>query len=322
MRLDTREEVENYLVYTGLLNEKAVIKPLSGGVSSKVWNISTSRYSWVLKQALEKLQVEAEWYADITRIHREHEVMKALFPLLPNRTVPEVVHTDYVHHVYVMTAAAEGAPTWKEVMMNGHFSKSHAANAAGLLRTLHEQSSNLQKSDRAKFEEQTYFEQLRIAPFHRHVSLQYPELAPFIEEIISELTLTKECLVHGDFSPKNILLEKHNPVLIDYEVAHWGNPVFDVAFCLCHLMLKGWHLNKQKEAIALIETFLENYDRKLHNLVSHLGLMLLARMDGKSPVAYIRHEELRDKIRHVARNWIQQKISINDPLQTIEKAYS
>jgi aminoglycoside phosphotransferase (APT) family kinase protein len=320
--LNTKEEVENYLARSRFLNNKAVIEPLTGGVSSAVWKIKTDYYSWVLKQALEKLRVEAEWYSDITRIHREHEVLEALFSLLPEGTIPNVVHTDYVHHVYIMTSAEEGALTWKEVLMNGEFNKGHAVNAASLLRTLHEQSTNLREPDKVKFEDQTYFDQLRIAPFHRHVGSRYPELAPFIEDLIFELTHTKECLVHGDFSPKNILLEKHNTVLIDFEVAHWGNPVFDAAFCLCHLMLKGWHLNKQKEALALIEIFLKTYVRKLHNLVPHLGLMLLARMDGKSPVAYIRQEELKDRIRRVAKSWIQGKLNISDPLEMMEKAYS
>ena len=45
-------------------------------------------------------------------------------------------------------------------------------------------------------------------------------------------------LVHGDVSPKNILVGPAGPVFLDAECAWYGDPAFDLAFCLNHLLLK------------------------------------------------------------------------------------
>jgi thiamine kinase-like enzyme len=109
-------------------------------------------------------------------------------------------------------------------------------------------------------------------------------------------------------------------VLIDFEVAHWGNPVFDLAYCLGHLILKAWHLQKEHEVLKLIEVFLCTYELKVENLTPHVGLMLLARMDGKSPVNYIKDEVLKNKIRSIAISWIMEEAAHEVPLQNIQQA--
>jgi thiamine kinase-like enzyme len=131
-----------------------------------------------------------------------------------------------------------------------------------------------------------------------------------------------ECAVHGDFSPKNMLVQKNGEiVLIDFEVAHWGNPVFDLAYCLGHLMLKAWHLKKYEELLGLIRAFLDSYKGEVRNLLPHLGLMLLARMDGKSPVNYIQDESLKQIIRLVAINWITHASPDANVLEAIEQQF-
>ena len=119
-----------------------------------------------------------------------------------------------------------------------------------------------------------------------------------------------------------MLVEKSGRiVLIDYEVAHWGNPVFDLAYCLGHLMLKAWHLNKPAEILELIGVFMANYKGQAGNLRPHLGLMLLARMDGKSPVNYIQDESLKQIIRDTAINWIRGGDSDLNVLDAIKKQF-
>jgi thiamine kinase-like enzyme len=109
-------------------------------------------------------------------------------------------------------------------------------------------------------------------------------------------------------------------MLIDFEVAHWGNPVFDVAYCLGHLMLKAWYLKRIEDILQLIESFLARYNKQVNNVIPHLGLMLLARMDGKSPVNYIKNENTKNAIRKVAINWIQERIENESVLQNIKNA--
>ncbi len=323
MKLDNIDTVKKYLIQTKVADKKdrLEVQPLTGGVSCRVWKIVVNENRWVMKQALEKLDVQADWFSDVERIHREHEVMESLYSLLPKGTIPEVVHTDYVNHIYMMTCAEEGAQTWKELLMVRTFNPSHAKNAGFILKQIHERSMEMSSEEKEKYFDQKYFIQLRVDAFHKHLIKKYPELSSSIQKLINEVTQQQICLVHGDFSPKNMLVEKaNNIVLIDFEVAHLGNPVFDVAYCLGHLMLKGWHLNKHQEFLKLIEAFLTEYKRNVDNLIPHLGLMLLARMDGKSPVNYIKDEALKNRIRKVGIAWIEERIKYSDIMKNIEYA--
>jgi thiamine kinase-like enzyme len=221
-----------------------------------------------------------------------------------------------------MTSAGDEAQTWKDVLMEGKFSSSIAERAGSLLRTVQQNSYRIAQESQVKLADQKYFIQLRVDPFHRWLIKRYPELSFSIQKLIDELTMQKICLVHGDYSPKNMLVDKdENIVLIDFEVAHWGNPVFDVAYCIGHLMLKGWHMERQRASLKLIEVFLVKYATEVKNIIPHLGLMLLARIDGKSPVNYIREENLKNIIRKVGMDWIQEKIDYSNPLENIEFAF-
>jgi aminoglycoside phosphotransferase (APT) family kinase protein len=315
MELDSFEKVKQYLIIEGLVHfdDEVHVAHLLGGVSCRVWKIIRNNDQWVLKQALPKLDVEADWFSDVERIHREHEVMQQIELLVPDSKIPKVLHVDYRNHVYMMTFVMDASETWKSQMMRGVFNPESAKSAAVLLRKIHEFSHEIGEKHQSDFKDQSYFIQLRIEAFHRFLIQKYPDLQRDINKLIDELTLEKTCLVHGDFSPKNMLVqEKGQIVLLDFEVAHSGNPVFDVAYCLGHFMLKGWHLKEKNEIFNLISLFLDNYKIKVKNLIPHLGLMLLARMDGKSPVNYIQDPKLKEQIRAIAIDWIRNGTDIVD----------
>ena len=320
MILDSFEKVKQYLIIEGLVHfdDEVHVAHLPGGVSCRVWKIIRNTDQWVLKQALPKLDVEADWFSDVERIHREHEVMQQIDLLVPDSKIPKVLHVDYRNHVYMMTFVRDASETWKSQMMRGVFNPESAKSAAVLLRKIHEFSPKIDEKHQLEFKDQSYFIQLRIEAFHRFLIQKYPDLQGDIDRLIEELTLEKTCLVHGDFSPKNMLVQANGEiVLLDFEVAHWGNPVFDVAYCLGHLMLKGWHLHKWDEIFELMILFLDSYGLKVKNLIPHLGLMLLARMDGKSPVNYIQDPKLKDQIRAIAIDWIRNGTEIADVAEEI-----
>ncbi len=320
MKLDSLEKVKKYLILEGLVypEDEVQVVHLLGGVSCRVWKITRNNVQWVLKQALEKLDVEADWFSDVERIHREHEVMHQIERIIPDSDIPKILHVDYKNHVYMMSFVKDASETWKSQMMRGVFNPESAKSAAVLLRKIHEFSNEIDEKHQSDFKDQSYFIQLRIEAFHRFLIQKYPEIQADINKLIDELTLEKTCLVHGDFSPKNMLVKANGEiVLLDFEVAHWGNPVFDVAYCLGHLMLKAWHLHKVDEIFELITLFLDSYGLKVKNLIPHLGLMLLARMDGKSPINYIQDPKLKDQIRSIAIGWIRNWTEIADLAEEI-----
>jgi Ser/Thr protein kinase RdoA (MazF antagonist) len=142
--------------------------------------------------------------------------------------------------------------------------------------------------------EDSLFEQLRVDPFYRFVAAKNENLKPVISKLISELEGDKTTIVHGDFSPKNIMVGMDEQVyILDFEVTHVGNPVFDLAFLLAHLLCKLFRTNEpleQKMLIASAQRFISAYEeiRPISNsLPLHTALIALARVEGKSPVNYL-----------------------------------
>lgn len=320
------QQVKDYVREKGWLHEvdHVHVEALHGGVSNQVWKIAGANFSWVMKQALPKLKVQADWYADVNRIKNESAAMQTLHNLLDDETVPKLLHKDEQYHIYVMSCAPEGSATWKEELMQGQFDSELAARAGALMSRIHRQSALHEEEIRARFDDLAFFTELRLDPFHRYIGKQYPALAPSIDLLIRQLTEQRSCLVHGDFSPKNMLVAPDRRlILLDFEVAHWGNPLFDVSFCMAHLMLKGWALKQRQPSIRLIEGFLDSYVSEMFDvseLLPHLGLMLLARLDGKSTVDYVRDEHMKQRIRETAYIWLENMSQTEDVMSNITKA--
>lgn len=313
MELRSSEQIRRYVSGLGIGKhpEPVIAERLSGGVSCSVWKVTVGDERWVFKQALGKLNVEAEWFSDVRRIDREQQSMRFLAPMLTAGTVPGIVRSDPGNHLYIMTCAPDDAVSWKTRLMSGEFQPEVASRIGQLLLELHENSrSTADAVQKEIFADLTFFKELRIEPFHRFLQAKFPELKTELEELILHLTERGTCLVHGDFSPKNILVDnKGQLTLLDFEVSHWGNPVFDLAFMLTHLLLKGWALQRQADALMLMERFLQAYgfrDDRDSRLVGHTGALLLARIAGKSPAEYIKDAGLKDRIKRWAAEWIRR----------------
>ncbi|MDE2815701.1 MAG: phosphotransferase [Chloroflexota bacterium] len=102
-----------------------------------------------------------------------------------------------------------------------------------------------------------------------------------------------------------------NPILLlDFEVVHWGDPAFDLAFCLNHLLIKSIVNSHIQDAyFQSVTAFIEGYNKTLPGedwaeLAAEtrlqLGCLMLARIDGKSPVEYITDEPTKEKVRRVS----------------------
>ena len=141
--------------------------------------------------------------------------------------------------------------------------------------------------------------------------MAHPDLAPRLRELSDATMRTHLALVHGDVSPKNILAGPRGPVFLDAECAWYGDPAFDLAFVLNHLLLKciwrpQWTARYLACFGALRDAYLAGVDWEsrvaIETRTAHLlpGL-LLGRVDGKSPAEYVTAPSERDLIRGVAR---------------------
>jgi len=298
-------EILNLLRRDNLVSENEVcVTPLPGGVSSNVFLIQDADRSFVVKQALPRLKVKDLWKADTSRNRNEYEYLRYVGRIVPE-SVPSVfaVANDY----FTMEYIGPELESWKQLLLSGLHYPEHALRAAKLLGTIHRESAADPAAKRL-FDTTANFHQLRTEPYLITTGQRHPALRKYFEEEASRLESTREALVHGDYSPKNFLVGRDRLVLLDCEVAWYGDPAFDLAFLLCHLLLKSlYHAPRNVHMDQIMDGVIETYYREQkftaalqqrcdRNTGRLLLLLLLARVDGKSPVEYLNAE---DKLRFV-----------------------
>ena len=283
-----------YLRKRGLLTGDATVEILTGGVSCIVLAIDNPDISIVVKQALPELKTKAKWVADQRRAIVEANAMRVYHQITPE-SVPELIDCDPEEFTLTMSRLPHTCTNWKIDMLEGRIHPEMGTELGLILAKWHNTAAQSAEI-KAGFMEDSLFEQLRVAPFYRAVAAVNANLLTTINTLIAEITQIKITLVHGDFSPKNIMATKENrPIVLDFEVAHTGNPVFDLAFLLAHLLCKTIRTEDVDEKELLIRTatqFLEKYQETSRipvadSLAQHVALIALARVEGVSPVNYL-----------------------------------
>lgn len=263
------------------------VRPLAGGISNIVLAAEWPGGRAVLKQSLPKLRVAADWPFDRSRIVNERRALERLASLLPDGSVPAVLAQDDDRFLFVMSRAPEGGGNWKQELLAGRIDLDAARRAGELLATVHSDPGD-------DFDDPTPLVQGRVDPYHRTAAAANPAVADFVHAEVERLLATREALVLGDWSPKNLLVYPDRVLALDFEVAHRGDPAFDVAFMLTHLVMKSIHLPARATRLrSAADAFLVGYGSSVPEprVTAELGCLLLARVDGKSPAEYLTEPE-------------------------------
>lgn len=299
--IEEPDHLVRYLRATGRLaaDEQVRVQRLTGGVSNRTVLVERrGGEPWVLKQALARLRVEVDWFSDPERIHREAEGLRWLAGLLPPGSTPRLVFEDRDHHVLAMEAVPQPHENWKAMLLDGRLDAAHVRQFGALLGTLHRRASERDAAVREAFADRSFFESLRLEPFYAYAAEQVREAAPFLRGLIEETRACRLTLVHGDYSPKNILVREDRLILLDHEVIHFGDPAFDLGFSIAHLLSKAHHLPARRAAFAAAA--LVHWQAYLDALgavpwrgglearaVRHAIACLLARVAGRSKLEYL-----------------------------------
>jgi 5-methylthioribose kinase len=288
------ETVGSYLVARGLVDGRAEVTAaeLAWGVSNVVLAVEGDGLRAVVKQALPRLRVQDEWLAKRERALTEAEALRAAGAIEPG-SVPAVLDADPDACAIVIAQAPAAWRNWKELLLGGVADPAVAQRLGELLGSWHRGTEDDPEIAK-RFGDSEAFVQLRVDPYHRTVMRRWPALERAIGAYVELMLDTQRCLVHGDFSPKNVLVGVEGLWVLDFEVAHVGDPVFDLAFMLNHLMLKAIHRPVELDDYrACAEAFLSAYGREAQPeyLLGHVGCLMLARVDGKSPAEYLEEPE-------------------------------
>jgi 5-methylthioribose kinase len=283
------EAVGGYLVRRGVFTAAGAldIEELTGGVACAVFAVRGEGKRVVVKQALERFRVADEWLVPPERAVTEARALELMAQLAPG-SVPRLLDSDPDAFALVMEEAPAGWRPWKALLLEGAADAAVAAWLGALLTVLHSADGDI-GSPRS-------FEAQRVDPYLRTIQRRHPALAKQIGAYIDRLLATRQCVVHGDYSPKNVLVGDDGLWVIDWEVAHRGDPAFDLAFLLNHLLLKTTHRPQARDGYeACGRAFLDAYGREVDMayLLGLVGCLMLARVDGKSPAEYLTEGERR-----------------------------
>jgi aminoglycoside phosphotransferase (APT) family kinase protein len=291
----------------GLVGEGDVaLEPLTGGVSCDVWKVETPSGPIVVKRPLPQLRVAAEWLAPVERGISEVRWLRRARGV-DVRIAPEVLAELPTGHAFAMRFLP-GCPVWKDELIAGRVDADFAAAVGRSIASVHAATAN-SDGDRHAFPNDEMFRALRVDPFLLYVARRDAELAPVLRALADDLSSRKVALVHGDVSPKNILVSADGPVFLDAECAVYGDPAFDLAFCTTHLLLKAVWLDDARlneAAAALVDAYRAGIEWEAANgLLLRAGkltaALLIARVEGKSPAPYLTDPEHQRIAREQAR---------------------
>jgi tRNA A-37 threonylcarbamoyl transferase component Bud32 len=307
--------------------ENPVIEPLTGGVSSGIFKVTVRSGTYCVKQALPKLKVEKDWSVPTDRVFSEIAWLQFADRIVPGHA-PRVLGVDRRAGTFVMEYLdTQSHHNWKTLLMSGIVEADTGRQVASVLGRLHAATAGDQEVEK-QFSNRGNFYLLRLEPYLVEAAMQNPDLADELIDIVHSVQKHRLTLVHGDVSPKNIFLGPEGAIFLDAECACFSDPAFDVAFLLNHVLLKSALMPDHRVALlCLLEEVCIEYlnhvswepTQQLEKRIAHLlpGL-LLARVDGKSPVEYL-SEVQRSIVRKFARELLLHPV---ENLDGIAKAWA
>jgi Phosphotransferase enzyme family len=325
--------LEEFLRSAGLVTgaERVRLSPLGGGVSSEIWRVDLPRRTLCIKRALPQLKGAAEWFAPVSRNGFEWAWLEFASRLAPAQVPEPIAHSDALGMFAMSYLDPQSYPIWKQELLQRRVSASFAGEVGALLAHLHAASAG-DAALRQRFRTLAIFEAIRIEPYLLATARYHADLSPRLHALARCTTDQSRALVHGDVSPKNILMGASGPVFIDAECAWYGDPAFDLAFCMTHLLLKclvhpdlvGSYLQAGAGMLSAYRSGItwETPDALEERAAALLPAFLLARVDGKSPVEYlVDSPEKQGLVREVARPLIAQApLRIADVMHAWETA--
>jgi aminoglycoside phosphotransferase (APT) family kinase protein len=289
--------------------------PLTGGVSCDVWRVESDMGPLVVKRPLPQLRVKAEWLAPVSRGTSEMRWLRRV-AAIDAALVPEIVAEFPALHGFAMHFIPDSS-VWKDALMAGHVDANFAAAMGQALGRIHAATAFDAEVER-DFPNEALFTALRIDPFLLEVARRNPDLAPILHPMADLLAKARIALIHGDVSPKNILMRGDQPIILDAECATYGDPAFDLAFCTAHFLLKAiWSGRDDMKACtsAMVRAYAAQVDWEAPEaLLNRAGglcaALLMARVDGKSPAPYLTNVAQQNAVRTQARRALPQNLSL------------
>lgn len=306
-------------------DETIEVCPLTGGVASDIALVKVGEKKLCVKFALPKLKVQADWFAPVHRNSSEYAWLEIVAKVAPTSAIKLLGQSRNLNGFAMEFLEGDDTYLWKKALLAEAPDQGEAAKVGDLIGRVHAASTS-SEFDPQVFQNRDDFQALRIEPYLLFTASIHRDIADPLKKIAADLYSSSQVLSHGDVSPKNIFLRPSGPVILDAECATMGDASFDPSFCLNHLVLKAIHLpDSRRQFLANAMQFWQAYSQSViwesvddieSRICRLLPALMLARVDGKSPVEYLLDTE-RETVRSIARQLIKSPVNRMDELLSL-----
>lgn len=328
-----RKNIPNYLSSNGLAmaDEPVEVMPLKGGNVNRIFLAKTKERNLVLKQALARTQFNKDISLSPNRSLTEYKVMKLWKKRTGSESIPFVYMFDYKEYILVMEAIPEEYEKLTYSLLSGDANLSIAKQLGKFLAKVHNITYHNKKLKKA-FRNNEVFRKLKMGLFHyscyNHLKDENKDekAKKNVRKTIEKSLMNKVVLIHGDFQPKNILVNNDRFYLVDYEVATLGDPAYDLGNICAQYLLAGiinYPIRKKYYSeikMILFEYFKHSlltniHDKMKMNLVQHFAPVIYGRTFGPANIQFL------DEKTKIAISIITENLAFNDTL-TLETAFA
>lgn len=247
---EVREIIKNDSFLLNLPEIQSVNR-VPGGVAHHVYQISDGISRYYVKIRGEHFASIPSIICNPADIENEYQALMIFAEALPQH-FPRVLSFNGSGHYLILSDVIQDGETMETMLLNKEVPDCLYYEFGHTLRRIHGATSTNHNSIRPTGDEEYYQTVLN----HRLGYRNDPVLNSAIERLSN---LPNRQIILGDPSPKNIGVQNSGQLLtfFDLETAHLGNPEFDFAYALAHMMLHA--IDDKDLMLKTVDEFLEGY---------------------------------------------------------------
>jgi 5-methylthioribose kinase len=313
IRLDAAN-LSEYLGKMGLIPEGEAprVEAVGDGNINWVRRVRTAAGSMVVKQARPALERFPEYRVSTERIVFEARFYETAAACDVDGVCPRVLAFDPQQRVLLLEDLGE-AERLDAALARGADVTGAAATLAAFLGRVHASTRDADLAARFANDEMRslHGDHVFLLPYRPNAFPISPRVAARAGEIQADAELVGlidaaharylapgTALVHGDVQAANVLLAGRGPVLLDAEIAHVGDPAFDLGQLLAHLLLPLAARGRADAALPALRAAWCAYRKaagagpaQLCHALRHAGIELLRRTIGAARVPAVARDD-------------------------------
>ena len=309
----TEADLAEYLASVGIIPHGTAVRVEPAGAGNINWVRRVRSLgdgaSWVVKQARPALERFPEYRAPTERAVFEARYFETAAPFDRDGVCIGVVFFDERERVLVLEDLGDAAPLSAALARGAASEVAAAACSLGaFLGAVH--AGTRGQSLAGRFENDAmrrlHGDHIFHLPYRPNEFTLSPAVAARADALRQDTALIETidaayerylrpegALIHADVQPDNVLLTPRGPRLLDAEIAHVGNPAFDVGILVAHLLLPA--VAHGYESSAPIGETWSAYARahgarglpRFRDVARYAGIELLRRTIGAARVAAV-----------------------------------